>query len=139
MQDSRVNPPTVVRRDMLKRLESVKSFKEIEISTTVKAWINESERGFGRDGFVRRHAEHFWNLKISEENLIPWKPVLVQSQLYSLRANKKATLLYPHFELRCSAGEPLVWPSLVKPRDDFLPSTKLFNPRLVLITRSNSF
>ena len=33
--------------ELSKKLGSVKSFKEIEISTTVKAWINESKRGFG--------------------------------------------------------------------------------------------
>ena len=33
--------------ELSKKLDSVKSFKEIEISTTVKTWINESERGFG--------------------------------------------------------------------------------------------
>jgi glutamyl-tRNA synthetase len=36
-----------VLAELSKKLDSVKSFKEIEISTTVKAWINESERGFG--------------------------------------------------------------------------------------------
>jgi glutamyl-tRNA synthetase len=36
-----------VLAELSKKLDSVKPFKEIEISTTVKAWINESERGFG--------------------------------------------------------------------------------------------
>ena len=36
-----------VLAELSKKLDSVKSFNEIEISTTVKAWINESERGFG--------------------------------------------------------------------------------------------
>jgi glutamyl-tRNA synthetase len=33
--------------ELSKKLESIKTFKETEISTSVKAWINKSERGFG--------------------------------------------------------------------------------------------
>ena len=33
--------------DLSKKLESVSSFKETEISSTVKSWINESGKSFG--------------------------------------------------------------------------------------------